>query len=116
MDDASSPQHHRPTATEQIKCEFCYPDGRQTATSSEASSLTFITPAAGPELAECLRQAALDSRPKKSATMGEGEKKEDKKKEGEAEECMEESIEPEDGQDKDATGGEDKGGGSGTMT
>ncbi len=114
-DDTSSPQHHRLTATEQRKREFRYADGCQTAASSEASSLTFVAAAAGPELAKHLRQAALASHLKKSAAMGKGEKKEDKKKEGEDEECMEEGIKPEDGQDKDAAGGEDKGGGSGTM-
>ncbi len=39
---------------------------------------------------------------------------EEKKKEGEDDECMEQDVEPVDGQNKDATGGEDMGGGSGT--
>ncbi len=114
MDDASSPQHHRPTATEQRIREFRYPDGCQTAATSEASSLTFVAELAGPKTHECLEQKALDSHPKTSTAMEEGEKKEDKKKEGGDEEHMDEGIVPEDSQSKDAASGEDKGGGSGT--
>ncbi len=44
-----------------------------------------------------------------SAAMGE-----EQKKEGDGMEHMEEDVVPENGQDKDAAGGEDKGGGSGT--
>ncbi len=48
--------------------------------------------------------------------MGEGEKKEDKKKEGEdSDERMDQGVELVDGQDKDAAGGEDKDGGPGTL-
>ncbi len=57
----------------------------------------------------------LDSRPKTSAVTGKDKMGEEKKKEGEDDERMEQDIMPGDGQDKDATGGEDKGGGSGTM-
>ncbi len=47
--------------------------------------------------------------------MGEGEKKEDKKKEGEdGDEHMDQGVKPVDGQDKDATGGADNDGGPST--
>ncbi len=114
MDGASLPQCHRLTLLSARKREFCYDDGCRTAASSEASSLTFVAAAAGPDLADRLRKAALATCPKMSAAMGEGKKKEDKNKEGKDVEHMEEDIELEHSQDKDATSGEDKGGGSGT--
>ncbi len=47
--------------------------------------------------------------------MGEDKMQEEKKKEGEGDEHMEQDAAAVDSQDKDATGGEDMGGGSGTM-
>ncbi len=116
MDNASSPQRHRLTAAEQRRWVFRYDDGRQIAASSEASMLTFIAEPIHPNHFACLqqeerlRQEAMDSRPKTSAAMGE-----EKKKEGEGDECMDQDVKQVDSQDKDATGGEDKEGGSGTM-
>ncbi len=47
--------------------------------------------------------------------MGEDKMGEEKKKEGEDDERMEQGVESVDSQKKDATGGEDMGGGSGTV-
>ncbi len=51
-----------------------------------------------------------------SAATEEDKTEEEKKKEGGDEEYMEQDDAPVAGQDKDATGGPDAGGGSGTMT
>ncbi len=86
------------------------------AATSEASSLTFVTEPTGPDhftrIREegHLRQVALASFQKTSAAMGE-----EQKKEGDGTEHMEEDVVPENGQDKDAASGEDKGGGSGAV-
>ncbi len=76
--------------------------------------LTFIAKLLGPDGMERIRQEALASRKKAPAAMGEDKTEEEKKKEDEDDEHMEQDAAPVDSQNKDATGGEDKGGGSGT--
>ncbi len=56
----------------------------------------------------------MASRKKTSAAIGEDKTDEEKKKEGRDEEHMEQDDAPVAGRDKDATGGPEAGGGSGT--
>ncbi len=115
-DDMASPPRQCQTAVQWMKHEFRYADGRQTATTSESASMaTFVAKSAGPETMECIWQVALASHKKPSAAMGEDKMEEEKNKEGEGEMHMEQDDALVDGQNKDATGGSDVGGGSSTM-
>ncbi len=70
---------------------------------------TFVAKMAGPETFERIRQAALDSRKKTPVATGEDKMEEEKKKEDEGDEHMEQDATPVDSQNKDATGGPDTG-------
>ncbi len=109
--NASSPTHHRPTASERRRRTFLQADDHCTVASSEASSVTLTAVPADPETTERLRQRALASHPGTSAAKG----KEAEKREDNMVEHMDESAEPKNGQGVDAADGEDKDGGSGAM-
>ncbi len=54
--------HHDSASAMQMKCEFHYTDGRQTAATSElASTATFIADEITPETIACIREEALAS-------------------------------------------------------
>ncbi len=93
--DTASLPWQRQTATMRMKYEFRYADGRQTATTSEsASTATFVAEPIGPDTVEHIWQEALASRKKTSATVGEDKMEEEKKKEDEGNEHMEQDAAP----------------------
>ncbi len=115
-DNTASLPRQRLTTAQWMKHEFHYTDGRRTTATSEwASMATFVAEMASPETFEHLRQAAMDSRKKMPATLEKDKTEEENKKEDEGEMHMEQDAALVDGQNKDATGGPDMGGGSGTM-
>ncbi len=111
-DDTSLQQRPRPMAAERRRRTLIQANGHRTAASSEASSHTFITAPAGFETTETLWNKALDSIWKAADT----EEKEAKKKEDGDEEPMDADAALDSGQDKGPADGEDKAGGSSTVS
>ncbi len=95
---------------------FLQTDDHHTVASSEASSHTLAAAPAGFEPAHVLREWALETINREAAIEEkEAKKKEAGMKQGDEEECMDESAELKTGQEKDASDGEDKDGGPGTV-
>ncbi len=90
-DDTASLLHQHQAAAMQMKREFQYADGHQTAATSELASMqgTFVAELVSPDDIVRIREEALASRKKPSAALGEDKTEEEKKKEGEDETHME---------------------------
>ncbi len=116
-DDASLQQHPRLTASERRRRTFLQADGQCTVASSEASSHTLTAGPAGFEPAHVLQEQALETINREAAAEDkEAKEKEAEKKEGDEEERMDEGDKLEPGQDKGPADGENKAGGSGTIS
>ncbi len=120
-DDVALQQRTRPTASMHLRCTFHQPDGQQIAASSEAGSVTSPVAPAGFESAQTRQQQMHEAifgkgaagKAAKEAAKTQGV---EKKKQDDEEEAMEEGDKQDNGQGKGPAGGEDKSGGSGTVS
>ncbi|MCP4539412.1 MAG: hypothetical protein GY832_19925 [Chloroflexi bacterium] len=120
-DDVALQQHARPTASVRLRRTFRQADGQQIAASSEAGSVTSPAAPAGFESAQTHQQQTREALFGKGAAgkaTEEAAKMQgvEKKKQDDEEEAMEEGDKQDNGQDNGPAGGEDKPGGSGTVS